>query len=154
MGFANLFAVTGKSGDSEVHNMKKILGIVALGFLCAVPAHAQGKFGGANIGSSSSATLTFGGGSVNGGSVGGSTRAQLPANYRAQFGVAAYGGDPSFAPSSFLSFDQAVQEGKLESAAPKTVAQAAAENQVAKKAKSRLEFVQDPVGNLVAIPRS
>lgn len=134
--------------------MKKILGIAAVGFLCASSAHAQGKAGGFGVGSSNSAAPTLGGGSVNGGSVGGSARAQLPAIYRTQFGLAAFSGDASFAPSSFLSFEQAVQEGKLESEAPKTVAEAAAENQVAKKEKSRLEFVQDPVGNVVPIPRS
>jgi hypothetical protein len=133
--------------------MKKILGIVAVGFLCASSAHAQGKAGGFGIGSSPNASLTFGGGSVNGGSIAGNTRVQLPPNYRAQFSVAAFSGDASFAPSSFLSFESAVQEGKLESAAPKTVAEAAAENQAAKKAKSSVEFVQDAVGNIVPVPR-
>lgn len=132
--------------------MKKILGIVALGLLFSIPAYAQGRSFG--VGSSPSAALNFGGGSMGGGSVGGSSTAHLPANVPAQFGTAAYSGDESFAPSSFLTFQQAVEEGKLESAPQKSVAQVAAENQAAAKAKSRVAFVQDARGNVVPVPRS
>jgi hypothetical protein len=132
--------------------MKMILGIAAMGLLFSIPAYGQGR--GFGVGSSPNAALNFGGGSVGGGSVGGSSRAQLPANLPTQFGTAAYSGEESFAPSSFLTFQQAVEVGKLESAPQKSVAQVAAENQSAAKAKSRVAFVQDARGNLVPVPRS
>jgi hypothetical protein len=132
--------------------MKKILGIAAIGLLFSIPAYAQGRSFG--VGSSQNAALNFGGGGVGGGSVGGSSRAQLPAHPPTQFGTVAYSGEESFAPSSFLTFQQAVEEGRLESAPQKSVAQAAAENQVAAKAKSRVAFLQDARGNVVPVPRS
>lgn len=133
--------------------MKKILGIAAVGLLFSIPAYAQGRSFG--VGSNPNAALNFGGGGGAGsGSVGGSARAQLPANLPAQFRTAAFSGDDSFAPSSFLTFQQAVEEGKLESAPQKSVAQVAAENQAAAKAKSRVAFVQDARGNVVPVPRS
>jgi hypothetical protein len=132
--------------------MKMILGIAAMGLLFSIPAYGQGR--GFGVGSSPSAALNFGGGSVGSGSVGGSARAQLPANFPTQFLTAAFSGEESFAPSSFLTFQQAVEEGKLESAPQKSVAQVAAENQAAAKAKSRVAFVQDARGNVVPVPRS
>jgi hypothetical protein len=131
--------------------MKKFLGIAAITLLASIPAFAQSK--GGSIGSSSSAILTSSGGSVGGASiVGTSTRLS---NYgRAQFATAAFsGGDSSFAPSAFLTFEQAIELGKLESAPRKSVAEAAAENLTAIKAKSRTQIVQDNGGNLVPVPR-
>jgi hypothetical protein len=135
--------------------MKKVFGVVVLGLLFSVPANAQGRggFGGSAAGSNSGG-LTFGGGAAGGGAVGGQSRANIPDYGRAVFATAAYsGGEGNFAPSSFLSFEQAVEVGKLESEGRKSVAEAAAENQAAKKAKSRVEFVQDSVGNVVSLSR-
>ena len=134
--------------------MQKILGIAVLGLLCSIPAQAQGRFGGSGIGSSSSAPLNFGGGTVNGGSVLGDTVSHIPSYSRAQFDTASYGGDSSFAPSSFLPFPQAVAAGNAANAEPKSVAQAAAENPATRRAKSRVSFVQDGVGHVVPVPRS
>lgn len=135
--------------------MKKIFGVVVLGLLFSIPANAQGRGGfGSSSAGSSSGGLTFGGGAVGGGSVGGEARANLPAYGRAVFGTAAYsGGEGNFAPSSFLSFERAVEVGRLELEGGKSVVQAAAENQAAKRAKSRVEFVQDSVGNVVSLSR-
>ena len=134
--------------------MKKTLGILALALAFSIPACGQGRGGfSAGAGSGPNGFPSMGGGSVGGGSVGGSARANVQACARATFGTAAFsGGDPSFAPSSFLSFEQAVEMGKAELAPPKTVAQAAAET-VASKGKSHVEFVQDNGGRVVPLAR-
>lgn len=134
--------------------MKKVLGVVVLGLLFSIPAHAQGKGFSVTAGGGSAGGLTSGGGGAGGGAAGGESRANLPAYGRAVFATAAYsGGEGNFAPSSFLSFDQAVEVGKLELASRKSVAEAAAENLAAMRAKSRIEFVQDTGGNVVPLPR-
>lgn len=136
--------------------MKKLLGIMAIGFLFSIPAYGQSKGGGFSTGSAAS-NYSFSGGSSGGGfgagSVGNENRANIPSYGPTHFAVAAYSGDQSFTPSGFVSFDQAVQEGNAVLAPQKTVAEAAAENLVAKKAKSRAEFVQDRRGNVVPLPR-
>jgi hypothetical protein len=134
--------------------MKKFLGIAVMGLLFSIPAHAQGRAGGLGAGSGPNGFPTFGGGSVGGGPVGGESRANIREYGRAQFATAAIsGGDASFAPSSFLTFEQAVEEGKLASAPQKSVAQVAAENLAAMKARSRVEFVQDAGGRVVPLAR-
>jgi hypothetical protein len=130
--------------------MKRILGIAAIVFLGAIPAHAQ-RAGGA--GGNPSAVINFGGGSTAGSGIGGSV-SRLPAYPRATFAtVAVSGGDPSFSPSSFMTFEQAVAEGIAESAPGKSLAQVAADNQAALKAKSRVQFVQDHGGNVIPVTR-
>jgi hypothetical protein len=136
--------------------MRKALGIVAMALLFAIPAHAQGRggFGASAGGGPNGSPTTAGGGGAGSGVAGGASRAQIPAYARAQFATAAFsGGDPSYAPSSFLAFEQAVQEGKLESAPQKSVAQVATQNLAAIKAKSRVAFVQDTGGRVVPLPR-
>jgi hypothetical protein len=135
--------------------MKKFLGIAVMGLLFLIPAHAQGRGGGGfGAGSGPNGFPTFGGGSTGGGPAGGESRANIQDYGRAQFATAAFsGGDASFAPSSFLTFEQAVEVGKLESAPQKSVAQVAAENLAAMKTKSRVEFVQDAVGRVVPLAR-
>jgi hypothetical protein len=130
--------------------MKKILGMAVLVLLISIPAHGQmGKSGGVGA-SASSAPSQGGGGGVNGGAVDAS-RPRLPSYPSAQFGVSAVsGGDPSYAPSAFLTFDQAVAEGKATMAAEqKSLAQVAAENIAAQKAKAKFAFVQDAQGRVV-----
>ncbi len=132
--------------------MKKFLGISAIVFLCAIPAHAQGKFTGGSAGSlNNTGPLSFGGGGM-GGSVSSNT-SHLPDYPRARFSTAAVTGDSSFLPSSFMTFEQAVAEGIAESAPGKSIAQAAADNQAATKAKARVEFVQDHSGNVIPVTR-
>ena len=64
------------------------------------------------------------------------------------------GGDPSFAPSTFLSFDQAVAEGRAILAADqKSLGQVAAENSSRQKAAVKFTFVQDADGNVVPAAR-
>ncbi len=133
--------------------MKKVFGIVALGLLFSIPAHAQNKGFGVTVSGSGGGLIFGGGGGIGGSAAGGETRAQLPAYGRAHFATAAYRGDPTFAPSSFLTFEQAVEAGKSELAPQKSVVQAAAETMAAMKAKSRVEFVQAPGGKVVPLPR-
>ncbi len=128
--------------------MKKLLGVATIVLLFSIPAHAQSR--GVSVGSASSASAN-GGGSSGSGGIGGGASARLPTYPRATFDVTAVsGGDPSFAPSSFLSFEQAVAEGKaINDADRKSLAQVAAENNAALKAKAKFSFVQDANGKVV-----
>lgn len=129
--------------------MKKLLGVAAIVLLFSIPAHAQGR--GTSVGSAPSASANGGGSGGGAGDVGGGTSARLPTYPRATFDVTAVsGGDPSFAPSSFLSFEQAVAEGKaINDADRKSLAQVAAENNAALKTKAKFSFVQDGNGKVV-----
>ena len=131
--------------------MKKFLGVAAIVFLAAIPAHAQ-RAGSMGVSTVPGAAPSPGGGAVGGASVGGSST-HLPAYARATFSMAEVKGEDSFLPSSFMTFEQAVAEGIAESAPAKSLAQAAADNQAAMKAKSRVEFVQDHSGNVIPITR-
>lgn len=125
-----------------------------MGLLFSIPAHAQGRAGGFGAGGGPNGFPTFGGAAGGGGPVGGETHANIRDYGRAQFATAAFsGGDASFAPSSFLTFEQAVEQGRLASAPQKSVAEAAAENLASARAKSRVEFVQDAGGNVVPLAR-
>ena len=130
--------------------MKKLIGVVALVLLSSLPAHAQAR--GPAVGSSSSSISQGGGaGGAGTGSVGGSGNSRLPGYPPTSFAVSAVsGGDPSFAPSTFLSFDQAVAEGKAIIAADqKSLAQTAAENSATPKATAKVTFVQDAEGKVI-----
>ncbi|HXA76931.1 MAG TPA: hypothetical protein VNV41_07325 [Candidatus Acidoferrales bacterium] len=129
--------------------MKKLLGITTIALLFSIPAHAQSRS--TSVGSAASASASNGGVGM-GSSVGGSSSSRLPIYPRATLDVRAVsGGDPSFAPSTFLSFDQAVAEGKaITDANQKSLAQAASENSSAPKAKAKLSFVQDARGKVVS----
>ena len=131
--------------------MKKFLGVAAIVLLSSILAHAQRAVGSA-AGSSATAALTFGGGAVGGGGIS-SDAGHLPIYSRAEFATAAFSGDPSFAPSSFMTFEDAVKEGIAESAPRRTVVQAAADNQAAMREKSRIQFVQDHSGNVIPVTR-
>jgi len=136
--------------------MRKALGIVALGLVFSIPAYAQGKGGGFAAtagGGPNGFPTTTGGGGFGGGIGGGNSRANVVSYPRARFATVAVSGDPSFAPSSFLTFEQAVAVGKAELAPQKTVVQVAAETVAAMKAKSRVEFVQDNRKNVVPLQR-
>ncbi len=135
--------------------MKRFLGVAAFVLLFSISAQAQVK---ASAGSSGSSATNFNGGGggtggsgIGGSSMGGTNGARLPSYPRATFDVTAVsGGDPSFAPSTFLSFDQAVAEGKAMIAANrKSLGQIAMENSTAPKAKAKFSFVQDANGNVV-----
>ena len=128
--------------------MKKLIGVVALVLLFSLPAHAQSK--GMGVGSSASSNSS-GGGTGAGGIGGGTSGSHLPGYPRASFNVSAVsGGDPSFAPSTFLSFDQAVAEGKaINAASQKSLAEIATENSTVPKAKAKFTFVQNADGKVV-----
>lgn len=134
--------------------MKKLLGIAAFALLFSVPAHGQMSRGAA-AGSVPGPTAN-GGGSGGGGGYnlsGTAAGTRLSGYPRAQFSVTAVtGGDPSYSPSTFLPFEQAVAEGNAENASPKTLAQIAAENNSAPKAKAKFAFVQDAQGRVVPAP--
>jgi hypothetical protein len=131
--------------------MKKFLGVAAVALFSSIPAHAQ-RAAGSAAGSNSSAALTLSGGSASGGGLTGDA-GHLPIYSRAEFATAAFRGDPSFAPSSYMTFEDAVKEGIAQSAPARTVAQAAADHQAAVREKSRVEFVQDHSGNVIPVAR-
>jgi hypothetical protein len=130
--------------------MKKLIGVLALVLIFSVSAHAQSR--GPGFGSAPSAVSNGGGGgggSSNG--AGGSYSGHGSSSPRASFAVSAVsGGDPSFAPSTFLSFDQAVAEGKaINAAGQKSLAEIANENNAVPKAKAKFTFVQNADGKVV-----
>jgi hypothetical protein len=134
--------------DERLIDMKKILGAAALVLLFSVPALAQYK--------PPSGPVTYSGGGGGGGALsGGSTGSRLPNYAPAQFATAAASGsDSTFAPSTFLTFDQAVAEGKAEAlAVHKSLAEVAAENNARAKAKAKYAFVQDTSGRVVTTPQ-
>lgn len=130
--------------------MKKLLGVGVFVFMFSIPAHAQAKGGGVSVGGGGNAPTTSGGAGMGGGGIGGNS-SRLPAYPRATFDVSAVSGsDTSFAPSTFLSFEQAVAEGKaITEANHKSVAEIAAENSATQKAKAKFTFVQDANGKVV-----
>jgi hypothetical protein len=132
--------------------MKKVLGIAAFALIFSVPAHGQMSRGGGGAGSvpgaSANGSASSGGYSLSGSTVG----PGLSSYPRARLDTTAVsGGDPSYAPSTFMSFEQAVAEGNAENAARKTLAQVAAENISAPKAKAKFAFVQDANGRVVPV---
>lgn len=133
--------------------MKIFFGVSAFVLLCSIPAHAQVR----GAGQSATPTSSFngGGGGTGGGSIGGANVARIPSYPRATFDMSEVsGGDPSFAPSTFLSFDRAVAEGKAILAEDqKSLGQIAAENSTKPKATAKFTFVQDANGNVVSAAR-
>ncbi len=133
--------------------MKELLGVAAFVLLLSIPAHAQTR--GAGQTTTPTSSFNGGGGGTGGGSIGGTNGARIPAYPRATFDMSEVsGGDPSFAPSTFRSFDQAVAEGKAILAEDqKSLGQIAAENSTKPKATTKFTFVQDANGNVVPAAR-
>ena len=109
--------------------MKIALGLAAIALLAAAPAHAQ-SMGGPLSGTRSFPVLPY------------TAPANLPA-------VEVSGSDATFLPSSFVTFEAAVQQGKAElKEQERTVAQAAAESRKAAKT-AKIEIAQDNSGRAV-----
>jgi hypothetical protein len=135
--------------------MKKGFGIAAFVLLSAIQAHGQTANKGPAVGGGATASSASGGGGGIGGGGATSSGSRLPSYPRAQFAMSAVsGGDPSYAPSTFLAFDQAVAEGtaKVETE-HKSLGQVAAENGAAFKAKAKFAFTQDDRGNVIPAPK-
>jgi len=138
--------------------MKRLLGLAILAAGLAIPAHAQGFHGGASAGSSSNGLPTNGGGGGFGGGFGGglsSAGNRLPAYPLANFNLAAVSGTQAeYVPSTFVSYDQAVAEGReILATPPKTLVQAAREQASTRTDKARFALVQDRNGNAVIVTR-
>lgn len=107
------------------------LSIAALILLACVPAGAQSIGGAALSGPSSFHTLPW----------------TPPASPRA---VDVTGGDPSYLPSTFVSFDRAVATGKADlKEQSKTVADAAAESRKTATVAAKIQVAQDNNGRLI-----
>jgi hypothetical protein len=128
--------------------MKRILGIAAFVLVFSAPTHGQAFKG--TGGAAPTATST---GAGTGGSLSGTSGARLPKYPAANFSATAVsGGDPSYSPSTFLTFEQAIAEGKaVEAANQKSLAQIAAENSNTPKTKAKFAFVQDAQGKVVPV---
>jgi hypothetical protein len=126
--------------------MKITLGLAAVLFFAAVPAHAQSR-----VGSVAATQNSGGGGGYGGGSAGSSGFSGLPHYAAADLRAIEVSGDEStYLPSTFMPFEKAVAQGyvvvKEES---KTVAQAAAENRKASHLEAKARLVQDDRGRAV-----
>jgi hypothetical protein len=129
--------------------MKKIIGIGAFVLVFAVPAHGQGVRRMGLVGSSSTNAVNGGSGGY-GGSLSSGSGSRLPIYPAAHPGMQEVnGGDPSYAPSTFLTFAQAVAEGNAANATPKSLGEVAAEYRSAPKAQVKFAFEQDSRGNVI-----
>jgi hypothetical protein len=132
--------------------MKKSIGIAAFVLIFSIPAHGQGVRGGVGMSTQGALTNSGGGGGGFGGGLSASSGGRLSSTPPAHLAMKEVtGGDPSYVPSTFLTFEQAVAEGNAESVREKTVAEAAAENNAARKARARLAFEQDNGGRVVSV---
>jgi hypothetical protein len=131
-----------------------------LGF--SLPAHAQSKGTGMVAGGSSGGVTsngTGGGGGGFGGSSGGgltsSNFSTLPSIPPAVLRSTAISGtNADFVPSTFLSYDQAIAEGQaVLDAQHKSVAEAAMENNRARRSKAKAAIIENAVGDPVIVPR-
>lgn len=130
--------------------MKLILGAAALTLIFSVPAMAQGYFG--NYGNVGGGPSLNGGGTLNDhtGYTGVGTHI-LNNTPVTRFSMSVTNGSSAeFIPSTFVPFEQAVEQGRAALAAkPKTLAEIAAEYRAQKRAKAEVAFVQDNSGKAV-----
>ena len=133
--------------------MKRFLGLAVLILGMSVPAHAQSRSAFAPAGSTGGVTSNGGGGYGGGGGIGGgvSDFHTLPSVPSTTFrSTAVSGSDATFEPSSFLPYKQAIAVGQdILNAQHESVAEAAAENNRARKSKARAVIVEDAAGDPV-----
>jgi len=129
--------------------MKKLFGIAAVGFLLALPAHAQQRMMSGGTGPTSNGGGGVGGGGAMGG--GGGSFRTLPTVPRAQFqAIDVSGSAIDFTPSSWTQYKDGLARGEAELAAQKkTLAEVAAENRHSDKPKARLIITQDAIGDAI-----
>jgi hypothetical protein len=131
----------------SVKTMKRAISFAVLGVLFAIPAHAQRAGGG-----SSNSGNTGGVGAA--GSVGGGGTVAfhvLPFAPPAQFQMIDFSGVETIT-SHFMPFEKSIAIGQSElDASGKTLAQAAAQNRQAERAKAKFLIEQDAVGNVVMV---
>lgn len=138
--------------------MKRFLSLTILAAGLAIPAHAQTPHGVSAGGGANPLTFSGGGGGgYGGGGVGGgsSSGSRLPSCPRAQFSVSAVSGtQQDYVPSTFVSYDKALAEGRdVLAAPPKTVAEVAHEQAIGRAEKAKLALVQDSRGNAIIVVR-
>lgn len=137
--------------------MKRFLGLAILAAGLAVPAHAQMSHSVSAGGAANTLTSNGGGGGYGGGGLGGGSSSgnKLTNCPRAQFSVAAVSGtQQDYVPSTFVSYDKAVAEGRnILAAPPKSIVEAAHEQAEAHAEKAKLALVQDYNGNAVVVLR-
>lgn len=116
--------------------MKRSMLFAALILFFSLPARAQSHMALSGGNANSASPNSGGGGGAGGyGGGGGSGITALPSSPRAQFSYGyAHGSDADFAPSSFLSYDDAVKLGESVLAAkPKSLGEVAAEYRALKR---------------------
>jgi hypothetical protein len=117
--------------------MKRSIFFAALILFFSLPVRAQSHMALSGGNANSASPNSGGGGGAGGysGGGGGSGITALPSSPRAQFSYGyAHGSDADFAPSSFLSYDEAVKLGESVLAAkPRSLGEVAAEYRASKK---------------------
>jgi hypothetical protein len=155
---AKIMAPCGKRLQYErLEHMKKLIGLAIVTLGLALSANAQsGRAGGVAGPTNGGGNGGAGGGSVGGGGMGGGSFSTLPSRPPASFATTAISGtDAEFVPSTFLPFESAVAAGQAVLAAQHaSVAQVAAANSRAPKAKAKFALIEDASGNaVIATPR-
>ncbi|HXX43199.1 MAG TPA: hypothetical protein VEJ38_00620 [Candidatus Acidoferrales bacterium] len=139
--------------------MNRFLGLMILTAGLALPVHAQTSRGTSGAGvagmTASNSTNTGGGAGYSGGgfsSGGGSRPVKYPVT---QFGVASVSGSlQDFTPSTFLAYDKALATGRdILANPPKTVVEAAHNQENSGAQKARLALIQDANGAPVIVVR-
>ncbi len=126
--------------------MKRFLGLAVLALGFALPAHAQ--LSGGSVGSGTSLS---GSGGLNGAVSCHTLPSYPPANLAM---IVISGTANSFIPSGFVSYEQAVAEGRAAlSAKARSLAEAAEENSNSQKARAKFALVQDAKGEAVIVSR-
>jgi hypothetical protein len=122
--------------------MKRLFGLAALVLLLSVPAHAQ-RMGGS--GGLSAGTNVGVGGGVSSGPV---YMPALPSHPPRDFLVTNVSGtEADFTPSTFLSYDEAIAEGRRALAArSKPLAECAKESRNIERDRAKIAFLQDANG--------
>jgi len=115
--------------------MKRVVFFAGLILFFSLPLRAQSHMSPAGANPNAAVNSGGGGGGGSSGGGGGSGITALPSFPRAQFSYGyAHGSDADFAPSSFLTYDEAVKLGESVLAEkPKSLGEAAAEYRASKK---------------------
>ena len=122
--------------------MKKTFGLALLGFLLAIPAHAQRAAGG-----SSPSTATGGGGvGIGSGKVNFPILTSIPPT---NFLMTEFSGTETVT-STFMPFQEGIAAGEADlEAGQKSLAREATENRQIQRTKAKIVIEQDGMGNVI-----
>jgi hypothetical protein len=127
--------------------VKRICGLTALILWLSIPAHAQHAMGGSSTGVAGASGWAGGGGGTGGGT-GQVSFPTLPSYPQHEFLMTNVSGtNADFTPSTFLDYDQALNEGRAALASKmRPLAEIAKQNRESKPAKGKIAILQDANG--------